>query len=61
MRERECRTEAGRLLSSVVDLLLKRNEGLGLDYRCIYIGYFCNFKGTGFLSRPGFGSSLEFF
>ena len=29
MRERECWTEARRLL--------KRNEGLGLDYRCIYI------------------------
>ena len=33
MRERECRTEAGRLLSS--ELLLKRNEGLRLDYRYI--------------------------
>ena len=31
-----------------VQLLLKRNEGLGLDYRYIYIGYFCNFRVSGF-------------
>ena len=44
-----------------VQLLLKRNEGLGLGYRCIYIGYFCNFRVLGFYSGRVSGRVLGFF